>query len=216
MAKAGPDKELCGAWISKREKHCEMRAGAGTPHSGVGRCSRHGGNSPTHVANGQLALAKLAATQLAIPVITDEFTALRDGLAEANGYVEYYRRKVQELDPDMVWVRPTSILRRPLDEGKEGENPSIEVEEVTEAPLEVNIAIKAHRQAMLDRHMIAKTIAALNIEARHLKLQEALGQEVAGIMRGFAEDLGVEVDTRVLGFMLKRLAAIDSTAVEES
>lgn len=36
---------FCRGWNSKRVKYCRARAGAGTDHSGVGRCRNHGGNS---------------------------------------------------------------------------------------------------------------------------------------------------------------------------
>jgi hypothetical protein len=34
----------CRGWNAKREKYCRHRAGHGTDHNGVGRCSFHGGN----------------------------------------------------------------------------------------------------------------------------------------------------------------------------
>jgi hypothetical protein len=39
-----PSNHYCRAWNSKRSKYCRSRAGRGTHHLGVGRCSLHGGN----------------------------------------------------------------------------------------------------------------------------------------------------------------------------
>lgn len=36
---------FCRGWNSKRNKYCRARAGAGTEHTGLGRCRNHGGMS---------------------------------------------------------------------------------------------------------------------------------------------------------------------------
>lgn len=41
----------CRGWNSKRNKYCRSRAGAGTDHTGSGRCKLHGGSKP--VTHGQ-------------------------------------------------------------------------------------------------------------------------------------------------------------------
>lgn len=35
----------CRAWNGNRQKYCRSRAGTNTDHTGVGRCSKHGGNA---------------------------------------------------------------------------------------------------------------------------------------------------------------------------
>lgn len=44
VGKLAPNR-FCRAWNPRREKYCRARAGAGTDHSGTGRCSHHGGNA---------------------------------------------------------------------------------------------------------------------------------------------------------------------------
>lgn len=44
---------FCRAWNPRREKYCGARAGSGTDHVGVGRCSIHNGGGENRVVHGQ-------------------------------------------------------------------------------------------------------------------------------------------------------------------
>src|ERR1017187_6610410 len=216
MAAAGPDKKLCEAPTPKgKYPTCRRTAGAGTGDKGFGSCLRHGGSTVTHEKAGQLEQAKATAGLLSIPVSTNPFDSLRQLEAEAAGYVEYFRRQVQELDPDMIYVRPASILRRPLDEGKEGENPSVMVEELSFAPVDLNIAIKAHRQAMEDLRRISKTVIDTNLGERIVQLQEKDSRVFATAVSAIVVALGHKLsDVRVQGIIRAQLEAIEGTATE--
>src|SRR5208283_5416418 len=131
--------------------------GWGCPlHVGFGKCKLHGGLSETGNKAGEMAKAEHVAARLGVPVVTNPFDALQHSLAVQNGLVEFFRREVELIDPDCHFVRPTSILRRPLDAGKDGEDPGVVVEEVTEAPLDLHIAIKALERWLLLRDKTSK------------------------------------------------------------
>jgi hypothetical protein len=204
MPAPGPDKELCGARkTAAKPKGCGARAGAGTAHLGFGNCSKHGGNTSSHRKAGELAKAEAVAAQLGIPIETNPYDALRNSLAVENGIVEFFREAVVRIDPDCHFVRPTSVLRRPLDEGKEGENPGIEVEEITEGPEDLHIALKALERWLLMRDKTSKTIIDANLDKKILALHEDRARYVVeGMLRVF-ELIGVPIDQKVLDAVRK-------------
>jgi len=216
MAKAGPGKTLCGgAKNTKKPNGCGNRAGMGTHHVGVGRCSLHGGRTLTHEVSGQRELAQRLADRLAIPVRIHPYEALTDALAIEWGFVEHFRQQVVALDPSMEYVRPTSRLRRPLNEGKEGEDPAVVVEEITEAPADVNIAIR-QLGVWLDRSTkLSKDIASLGLDDRKLKLDEERGHEIGDAVLAILAGLDIKMDAKVLALVHRELTAIDATCVEE-
>jgi hypothetical protein len=154
--------------------------------------------------------------KLGVPVTTNPFDALMRAQAEANGDVEYFRRQVEQLDPDAVFVRPTSILRRPLREGGEsGENPAVVVEEITSAPLELNIAYKALVRARAELVNIAKTIAQLGLMEQMVALQERGDRMLAEELRAVVEALGHDLRDAKVEATIRRVieSASDSKAL---
>jgi len=77
-----------------------MPAGAGTPHTGVGRCSRHGGCSPTHVkaAAREQALSEARALGLGgqLEVRPEDALVAATQVAAAN--LSVWQRRLAELD----------------------------------------------------------------------------------------------------------------------
>jgi hypothetical protein len=194
---------------------CTQPKGWGTRHLGVGSCKLHGGSTVTHERSGQLVKAQQLADRLAIPVRVHPYVALTDALAIGWGYAEHFRQEVVALDPESIYVRPTSILRRPLKEEKGAEEPGVVVEEITSAPLELNLAIRKHKEWLEYCWKLSKDIASLNIDERLAKVQEAKDDREAIAIHGLLEDLGITLDKRVLGFVRKRWPeAIDATAEE--
>jgi hypothetical protein len=218
MAPPGPTKELCGFPTPKgKYDKCHNVAGMGTSHVGFGLCKKHGGTSKTNVKHAEALAARAGCKALGIPVSTNAFDALNKALAEANGDVEYFRREVEELDPDMYYVRPASILRRPLDEGKEGENPSVEVEEITLAPFALNIAIKELRTARDEVAKISKTIITLGLGERQVRVEEGRDRRAALSLMNLLTALGHKPEDENVRLLVRTHYpdAIDSTAEEE-
>ena len=201
---------------TKSGGNCKRPKGWGTDHPGFGRCKFHLGSTINGRKAGQLEAASSMARLLSAPVATNPYDSIKQLEAEAAGYVEYFRRQVQALDPDAIFVRPTSILRRPLKEEKGEENPHVEVEEVTEMPVDLHIAIKAHRQAMEDLRKISKTAFDVNLADRLAKMQEQDAQVLMMAVRGIVVALGHKLeDAEVQGIVRKYLTAIDATYEED-
>jgi hypothetical protein len=200
-----------------KKKHgggiCTRPKGWGTDHAGYGNCKLHFGRTETNNKSAQLEAAKHAALTLGTAVTTNPFDSLMLIEAEARGDVEYFRQHVLALDPDMVYVRPASILRRPLDEGKDGENPGVEVEELRFAPVELNTAIKALKESREELRRIAKTNSDANIGERIVSMQEEKAQFDASVWKAVCTELGIPLDTKTIGILRKHFD-VESTAEE--
>ena len=99
MARHGTDAEVCGAQRANQPSGtlCQNVAGERTSHLGVGRCSLHGGSTPTHEKSAQVELARRACDRLGIPIEVSPVESLLDAVYEAAGNVEFYRGLVAEL-----------------------------------------------------------------------------------------------------------------------
>lgn len=211
---AGPEKLLCGAALPGKRKgtYCKNVAGKKTSHLGAGRCYKHGGSTDTQVQKASLELATREAHALSVPIQTNPFDAINMALAIVAGEVSYYTGKIEALDPDAVFVRPVSKLWRPLDMGKEGEDPNVRVEETTEGPLDLNIYIKARNQAV-DRWVhISKTAIQANIAERLAKMDEDIGASISAVLAAILPALGVPNNAKTAAIVQKEMAALDAAA----
>lgn len=91
---ACPDKKACTGCAPP----CGARAGHGTPHPGVGRCSRHGGNTRSHVLNARELQAVAACKRLGVSIEIDPGEALMYTVWQARGACEYFRALVEDLE----------------------------------------------------------------------------------------------------------------------
>src|SRR4051812_4797269 len=88
------DPALCGA-RNRQGEPCSNRAGKGTNHVGFGRCSSHGGRTPSGQAHG----AKLAAVAALGPVggevDVNPLDALLFTVRRGSGLATYYRMQAE-------------------------------------------------------------------------------------------------------------------------
>lgn len=117
MPPPGPDKKLCGAQRPNQPKGttCRRVAGHGTDHLGIGRCSRHGGNTPTHVANAREIQTRAACKRLGVPIDTEPGQALLEEVAMAKGAEAFYAALVEKLAKVPKAPTVTEIKGGPLD-----------------------------------------------------------------------------------------------------
>lgn len=102
--------ERCGAKRRQGGEPCRKPAGWGTPNN-VGRCSLHLGNTPTHKAAAEVALAKQAVQRYGLAVDIDPAKAMMQLVAKSYGSVLYLEAVVaalgqpwQEDRPHVAWV----------------------------------------------------------------------------------------------------------------
>jgi len=151
---------------------------------------------------------------MGVPVDIDPLEAILQSIRIAAGEVQYCTWMIEKLGAGDVVVHPVSVLRRPLNEGKDGEDPNIDVEERRSGPLDLNIWIKARQQATDRLVKYAKTAVDSGIAERLVRIEESQAAIIAKAVRGILEDLGMSDDPKALTAVRRHLTAIDSTAVE--
>ncbi len=88
--------EHCGAKKRQGGEPCRKPAGWGTPNS-TGRCRLHLGNSPSHKAAAEVAIAKQAVERYGLAVDIDPAVAMMRLVAKSYGSVLYLEARVAEL-----------------------------------------------------------------------------------------------------------------------
>lgn len=109
------ERSLCGAQRRRDTGTCRRPAGAGTSHRGTGRCSWHGGSSPTGAraavmqeAN-ERARGELRKLGVAVEPILNPWEALATLAGEDRQWLDYWRERVKALDPgDMRYAGITA------------------------------------------------------------------------------------------------------------
>jgi hypothetical protein len=205
------DPMLCGA-KTRKGTPCQKGAGWGTKHSGTGRCKLHGGSSPQAELSGQVFLARREAVVMGVPLDIEPHNAILECIRIAAGEVQYASDRIAELEPEQAVGRMTSTHTRPLDLGKEGEDPSHIVEEVKIEQPALHIWIVARRQAM-DRLVQYSAVAIkAGIEERRVKLAESQGQLLVQVIRGVLQELGVLNRPEVPAIVRRQLTLVAGQA----
>lgn len=102
-----PPPNVCGAWIKRRDKHCEQPKGHGTDHPGSGHCRWHFGSTQA----GREFAAKQAGMQIlkyTTPLEIDPTAALLQELYRTAGQVRYLDTKIAEWELDTTEEIPDS------------------------------------------------------------------------------------------------------------
>jgi hypothetical protein len=166
MTDGGPK---CGAKLRSREGTCTLPAGWGTEHKGHGRCRKHFGNSP-NVAKAAERERVEAEAQRALAGITD-FEAVTDPVlrlqlvaGRAERFMEVLGERVEELRS----VRYSS-------EGGE----------------QLRAEVALYERAMTSTGRLLVDLAKLGLDERMVRLSEAQGVVIVGIMLAAVRELGL-------------------------
>lgn len=164
-------KERCGA-KNRAGNPCSNVAGKGTTHVGYGRCSKHGGNTPSGIKHGERMAAESAVVTYGLPREVTPHQALEEELWRTAGHVAWLASKVAAFEDDSELKQYAGS-----DDGMLWEKPAVWIE-------------LYHRER---KHFaeIAKTCVAVGIEERRVRLAEQQGELLAGVIRGVLTDLGV-------------------------
>jgi hypothetical protein len=182
--------EKCGA-KTRAGRPCQLEAGKGTSHVGIGRCRLHGGASPQAELGGQVELARREAAVMGRPLHIDPHDAILECIRIAAGEVAYLSDKVAELEEHDALGGTTQVKTRPL-KGEYGqESLGVTVEEVTVDSGALHAWIVARRQAMDRLVTYSKVALRAGIEERTVRIAEQQGQLLASAIRNILSALGV-------------------------
>lgn len=173
----------CGAQ-RRQGGTCRMPAGHGTSHYGIGKCKFHGGNLPTHKANG----AKKQAVLMGAPKDINPIDALMWCIRLTAGEVEFCTEQMELLERD-EWLEHTII-------GKQ-----------------LHIWAKERQNAVDRLAKFSRDAISLGIAERAVRVAEMYGQSIAKLLRGVLDDLELSPaqQDRVPHIIRKHLILMEGT-----
>ncbi len=103
--------KLCGANLTTGPGTCGHSAGWSTEHNGRGRCSLHGGNTPTHLAHCRRVALQEAVETFGLPREIEPTDALLEEVHRTAGIVRWLQLEVQAQDAAELAVKQGELLR---------------------------------------------------------------------------------------------------------
>lgn len=196
--KAMPADDTCNA-KTRGGGHCRRPAGWGTKHAGQGRCKLHGGSTPLHQKSAEIAVARVAVNELALPRNIHPMDALLEELARTAGAVKWLDDKVQSVEEQSL-IAPTG--------GGQGGVP--------EYKRSVWVTLWEDERAHMAR--VAKMCLDAGIDERRVRLAEAQGQLMATAIQNILAKLKLSEEQARLAPAIVRneLTALAPVAIEAS
>lgn len=181
----------CGA--KKRESRgggtCQLAAGHGTPHPGVGTCKYHMGCTPAVVKSAMTKYARSAVETYGLSREIDPRDALMEEVWRTAGAVDWIQRKIQELDPDaLVWG---------VTEFKEGTQDDKVLSVRTESAT-LNAWVDLYQRERAHLVSVSKAAIGAGIEERKVRLAEQQGQMIGDAIRAILGDLNLDPTQQAL------------------
>lgn len=209
MTAADPvtERALCGA-KTRAGTPCQLRAGHGTDHVGVGRCRRHGGSSPQAQVSGAVELARREMVAMGRPLDIQPHEALLECVRIAAGEVQYASEQIALLEPEAI-VGPVVTTRpRKLQKGAESKTERVH----EEGPPALHVWIEVRHRAMDRLANYSRIALNAGVEERRVRLAEHQGQLLAQVIRGILTELGVADRPEVPSVVRRHLTVVSGQA----
>lgn len=188
---SGPAHEAapkCGG-TNRKGAPCGNAAGYKTGHPGAGNCHFHGGSSPNGRRHASEEAARAAVITYGLPRDISPTDALLEEVRYTAGHVAWLRERVAELEERaLVWGVTGEVDTRA------SEFPGVN----TTSEAKPNMWLVLYREER--KHLVDVTKAAISagIEERRVKLAEAQGSLLNGVIRRILDRLGLSDEQRVL------------------
>lgn len=172
----------CGA-KTRSKGTCKKPAGWGTPNN-TGRCSLHGGNTPSHRKAAMNQIAREAVATYGLPREIDPAAALLEEVHRTAGHVAWLAGKVAELqEEDLTWgvIEQAEIgaTESPGTDIKRGARP--------------NVWLDLYQRERAHLVRVSKTALDAGISERLVRLAEAQGVMLAEVIRRSGDALLAEL-----------------------
>jgi hypothetical protein len=175
--------ERCGAKKKRGGGPCKLPAGHGTDHVGIGKCRRHGGNTPNHQASAEKVMAEREAARFGLDMteISGGKALLRE-VCRSAAMVDWLACQVAVLDPEsMVWgVAGRRIIPASTADGQ----PSVQVEQ--RARIHPWVIMLRDERLVLTR--VAEAAHRCGIEDRMMRQVELEGALIAKFAQALMND----------------------------
>lgn len=178
MPRGVPEK-TCGA-DNDTEGGCGLAAGWGTDHVGIGRCRKHGGNTPTHVKSAVVMKARQDVALFGARRDIHPAEALLELVQWTAGEVDYWRQRVRLLDEsDLTWG-VTKVKEGGEDRGT-----------TEEAKPNIAYVMLVDASNRLERYSASALKAG--VDERRVRLAEQQGAAIHAVLVGVLSELGHDV-----------------------
>lgn len=190
--------QRCGAKNKHGGGTCKRRAGAGTDHLGEGRCSKHGGSSPSGKKAAAVELVAKEAIAFGLGDIEEihPHDVVEQLVWMSWGQVKFCRDKVIALGGDQYVVRP---LAESMSHGPGGSHT-----EDLMGQEQLHIWIRTLQQAMDRAFKMSEAAIKLGVEERKVTMVETLVMDLGQALRAVFAGLGLDTRQKELAPMLMR------------
>lgn len=181
-----PGRDRCGARHHRGPGTCQLPAGWGTDHPGIGTCRKHLGNTAQHITAATEEQARQSCARLALPVKTTAADALRDELHRANGAVAWLGEQIAALTlEELTWGTSERRVKTNPGQGAQAGVPQVEVTQAARVhPLFT--LYERERDRLVD---VAATMERLGLEARMVRVSEQQGIQLARVIKAVLGDI---------------------------
>ena len=186
----------CGARARSTNQPCRLPAGWGTDHPGFGNCRRHCGNTSGGRKSAQNKMAAAAVVTFGLPREVDPHDALLEEVWRTAGAVDWLQRKVREQEgKELVWgvVEQTSAPGAPS---------------LIKRSTKPSIWLQLYRQEHHHLVDVCRVAIAAGVAERQVRLAEEQGKQIAAVILGVLQDLGVQGREEVPSLVRKHLVLV--------
>ena len=153
----------------------------------------------------------------------DPLTALLTLVRMKAGEIRYVNERIRELEAQEGGDGPGGFLlehreqttTRPLNMGKDGEDPDVTVEEIVRySQAEYSIWVRLRNEAMRDLAKFSSMAISAGVAEKLLAREEELAEQIVGTVHSILIDLGVTLDTKTVPIVRRHLELLDGNAIE--
>jgi hypothetical protein len=168
---------------------CQRTAGERTPHAGHGTCWQHGGTAPSHIAAGQVAMARAAMATYGQKADTNPVDALLDEVRWTAGHVAWLRERVREIEQEaLTWGKTEQVDKQA------SEFPGVDTTEAARP----NVWLVLYQQERKHLVDVCKAAISAGIEERRVRLAEQQGEVIVGVIQAILGDLGLSPEQQAM------------------
>jgi len=173
---------------------CRNASGKGTSHVGVGRCTLHGGSTPTHIAAAQLANARETAQLFAVPRDVHPIDGLMEEYYRTAGMVDSYEAMCAGLLPAEVVEGVISVEETEAPASDGGEGSLTPPERKVKRGAAINLWVKLFNEERDRFSKLGEALLRLDLDSRKVELAQSHVAAMVTVL--LSPDLALSDDQR--------------------
>ena len=185
---------FCGARTKATGNPCRKPAGWNTSHAGFGRCTLHGGSTPTQESAANLAMARQTAQLFAVPREVHPYVGLMEEYWRTAGMVDSYEAMCAGLLPaEVVWGTQT-VEESGAAEGTDGGESMTPPERKTRSGAAINLWVKLFNEERDRFSRLGAEIIKLDLASRQVEYTQSQVSALVSVL--LSPELSLSDDQR--------------------